>query len=565
MNKHNFTLVTGLWDMGRGKLKDFGRSFDHYKEQFKQLLSLDFDMHIYAPKSLEKFIQDNRVGKKTHIQIVELEDFKKRFDFYRNVQLIRNDRVWFSQAGWLENSPQAKLEYYNPVVMSKFFMLNDASIGNMHDNDYLFWIDAGLTNTVSIDYLKNMDRISAYMDNKKFVMLSYPYENKQEIHGFYTDVFEKIIETKSTYVCRGGFFGGHKETINQLNGAYYGVVSDCFSRKVMGTEENFLTILSHNFKDDITKFELDWNGLVYPFFEELGKLPKPVIIPKSLNYPLISYDKKKNVEDIKTSLYVLTFNKPKQFEQIAKTWIDNGFDRCRKILVNNSTDPSTYEEYNRLCKEYGFEHIKKQNNIGICGGRMFVAQHFDESDSEYYLFVEDDMFLNYADNNPKRDRKGFDTYIENLYEKSLAIIHKNRYDFLKLTYSEFFGDNSVAWSWYNVPQLIREQYFPDRTKLPEHGLDPDPPKVVPTNRKRYKDLYYLEGPYHYCNWPIWISREGNYKIFLETTWERPYEQTWMSHVFQRQMKDEIKSAVLELSPITHDRFEHYNGEERIES
>lgn len=562
--QHNFTLVTGLWDMGRSELKDFGRSFDHYKEQFEQMLSLDFPMHIYIPKQLVSFVEKRRKGKPTYITVKEIDEFKDWFPFYKNVQTIRKNRAWYSQAAWLENSPQAKLEYYNPVVMSKFFMLNDTSIGNVFKTDYFFWIDAGLTNTVAKSYLENMSRLPSYMSDKKFVFLSYPYENTSEIHGFRRQAFEEILGEQSKYVCRGGFFGGSIKEINQLNNAYYGIANDCFNRKEMGTEENFLTILSHRYKDDVTRFELDWNGLVYPFFENLGQLPE-IKTKSNLNHSLVAYDKRKDIDDIKTSLYVLTYNKPNQFKQIAKTWIDNGFDKCRKILINNSTDPSTYEEYSKLCKEYGFEHIKKQNNIGICGGRMFVAQHFDESDSEYYVFVEDDMFLNYEDNNPKRDRKGFDTYIEKLYEKSLAIIHKNRYDFLKLTYSEFFGDNSVAWSWYNVPQLIREQYFPDRTKLPEHGLDPDPPKVVPTNRKRYKDLYYLEGPYHYCNWPIWISREGNYKIFLETTWERPYEQTWMSHVFQKQMKDEIKSAVLELSPITHDRFEHYNGEERIES
>lgn len=563
--KKNFTLVTGLWDIGRSDLKDFGRSFNHYKDQFKQLLSLDFDMHIFVPESLEQFVKDNRIGKKTYIEILETEKFKTWFDFYKNVQTLRRDRSWFGQADWLENSPQAKLEFYNPIVMSKFFMLNNSAIQNVHGNDYMFWIDAGLTNTVSLDYLANMNRLVTYMKDKKFVMLSYPYDNEREIHGFYTPVFEEIIKTKSKYVCRGGFFGGHRETINELNPNYYSVASECFGKKVMGTEENFLTILSHRYKDDISRYELDGNGLVYPFFEMLGGLPMPTTYSTSYNYSLIPYDKRKAIEDIKTSLYVLTYNKPKQFEQIAKTWIDNGFDRCRKILVNNSTDSSTYEEYNKLCKEYGFEHIKKQDNLGICGGRMFVAQHFDESDSEYYLFVEDDMFLNYTDNKPERDSLGFSTYTDNLYEKSLAIIHNNCYDFLKLTYSEFFGDNSVAWAWYNIPQLVREKYFPDKTKLPERGLDPDPPKVVPTNRKRYKDIYYLEGPYHYCNWPIWISREGNYRIFLETTWNKPFEQTWMSYVFQKQMKNEIHSAVLELSPITHDRFEHYPSEERIES
>lgn len=564
MSNYNFSLVTGLWNLGRDQLEDFGRSFDHYEEQFSHLLSLDFPMYVYVPKKLVSFVEYHRKGKPTQVIVKELEEYSVWFDFYQDVQRIRKDPTWYNQADWLKKSPQAKLEYYNPVVMSKFFMLNDCVISNSFKSDYFFWIDAGLTNTVALPTLKNLDRISQYMDKKNFVMLSYPYENTQEIHGFTRSIFENILGQRSNYVCRGGFFGGDKKTITRLNGSYYGIARECFNRRMMGTEENFLTILSHTFKDDITRFELNDNGLVYPFFEELAKLPKTEIKGSVLNYTLIPYDKRREIDKLKTSLYVLTFNQPKQFEEIAKTWIDNGFDRCRKILVNNSTDASTYPEYVRLCEEYGFEHIKKQKNVGICGGRQFVAEHFDESDSEYYVFVEDDMFLNGSGNKSVKDNNDFPTYIDNLYEKSLSIIHRNNYDFLKLTFTEFYGDNFTAWSWYNIPQMIREKYFPDKTHLPKYGLDPDAPKVTYDRRLRYKDLYYHEGACHYCNWPLWISREGNYKIFLETTWERPYEQTWMSHVFQKQMNGEIKSAVLELSPITHDRFEFYE-DERIES
>jgi predicted alpha/beta hydrolase family esterase len=83
--------------------------------------------------------------------------------------------------------------------------------------------------------------------------------------------------------------------------------------------------------------------------------------------------------------------------------------------------------------------------------------------------------------------------------------------------------------------------------------------------KKHQDITYMEGEVHYCNWPLWVSRDGNYKIFLETKWDHPFEQTWMSYVFQKIKKDEIKPAVLLLSPIKHDRFDHYTAEERREN
>ena len=39
---------------------------------------------------------------------------------------------------------------YNPLVMSKVFLLNDAKIMDKFNSENLFWIDAGISNTVHI-------------------------------------------------------------------------------------------------------------------------------------------------------------------------------------------------------------------------------------------------------------------------------------------------------------------------------------------------------------------------------------------------------------------------------
>ena len=62
-----------------------------------------------------------------------------------------------------------------------------------------------------------------------------------------------------------------------------------------------------------------------------------------------------------------------------------------------------------------------------------------------------------------------------------------------------------------------------------------------------------------------MSKEGNKKVFLDTIWDYPYEQTWMSYVFQETRKGNIHSAVLLASPICHDRILHYKPEERREN
>ena len=560
-----FTLVTGLWDIKRENLTEFGRTFDHYLENFENLLSLNFNMCVYVPKELVTFVNTRRTSYNTKIITYNLEDFQTKFDFYTQIQRIRKSEDWYRRSSWLENSPQAKLEYYNPIVMSKFFFVNDCSIRSPFNSKYFFWIDGGLTNTVDLNLLRNLSSIEDYMRTiqNKFLFLSFPYQNETEVHGFESKKFAEYCGVEKTdYVCRGGFFGGTKESLNKLNGEYYSIVGQTLNSGYMGTEENFHTILSYRFPEEICRFELSDNGLVYPFFEMLSKIEKRSFS----NSVLIPWDKKKSIEDIKTSLYVLTFNSPRQFETLIQSYIKNGSDfitKTRKILIDNSTKTETYSEYQRLCRLYGFEHIKKEDNIGICGARQFIAEHFNESDSEYYIFLEDDMTLDH----PTEELcvSGFNRYIEDLYNKSLSIIHKNRYDYLKLSYSEFFGTNATQWAWYNIPQNIREEFFPDKTMLPENGLDPDAPKTESFQEKRYKDLKYIEGEYHYCNWPLWFSREGNKKVFLDVKWASPNEQTWMSNVFQLQKQGKIKSACLALSPIFHHRFDFYAAEERKES
>ena len=272
---------------------------------------------------------------------------------------------------------------------------------------------------------------------------------------------------------------------------------------------------------------------------------------------------KRNPLDIKTSLYVLTFNSPDQIKSIFKSFEEydsNFLDVPKKYLIDNSTNLGTTDEYKQICDEYGFEHIKK-DNLGICGARQFVAEHFDATDSEYYIFFEDDMHLY---NKISKCKNGKNRYVKDLYEKTISIMDEEGYDYLKLSYTEFFGDCGTQWAWYNVPQHIREKFFPDKSELPREGLDAHPPKTEIFYEKHFKDLEYLEGEFHYCNWPIWFSKKGNKKVFLDVTWGNPFEQTWMSQTFQYQKVNEIKCAVLNLTPINHDRFNFYDYSERKE-
>jgi hypothetical protein len=561
---NNVTIVTGLWNMGRGELQnEFSRSYEDYKQKFANLLKTPANMFIYVAAEDEDFIWQHRSKKNTFVKVMELSEFDTWFEFFNKVQEIRQNPDWFNQADWLRNSPQAKLKYYNPVVMSKMFLLNNATLFNPFQTSNFFWIDAGITNTVHEGYFwndnvfKNLPKLTNHLD--RFILLSYPYENGSEIHGFERTSMAKYCGNDPKYVCRGGFFGGSKKLINLINSIYYSTLSTSLSEGYMGTEESIFTIITHLYPEITYRFILSGDGLVWPFFESLKNIDEYI--------PTITHQKPRSLKNIKTNIYVLGFNSPLQFKMVAES-IKNAdpemFNFTRKILVNNSTDSSMFEEYDKLCEQYQFEEIHSEN-IGICGGRQFIAEHFDASDADFYMFFEDDMLVNDESFKDKLCKSGMTSYVENLYQHIVKIMLKDKIDFLKISFSEFYGDNGTQWSWYNVPQIIRTQIWPEYDKLPAFGLDPNAPRTKFDEINTIDEISYIKGQVYYSNWPMIVSKKGNYKMFLETKWTRPYEQTWMSHMFQETLKGNIKSAVLLASPINHNRIAHYTPEERREN
>ena len=112
MNKT--TLVTGIWDLGRSDLSEgWSRSFDHYIEKFKALLSVkDINLIIFIDPSMEDLVWEHRDRSNTVVYHHAKEQFSKEFfPFFDKIQNIRTNEDWLNQTGWLRESTQAKMEW----------------------------------------------------------------------------------------------------------------------------------------------------------------------------------------------------------------------------------------------------------------------------------------------------------------------------------------------------------------------------------------------------------------------------------------------------------------------
>jgi len=549
----NSTVVTGIWDLGRHSLSEgWSRSFDHYINHFSALLQNlgeDVPLIVFISKDIESIVWKYRNKENTVVYHHEVENFSGNFfPFYEKVQNIRQDEAWLGQVGWLRDSSQAKLAWYNPMVMSKMFLLHNAKIFNPFNTEYIFWLDGGITNTVHPGYFSH-DKVIHKLEHlvKKMLFVCFPYETTTEIHGFNIQEMNKIAGEKVNRVARGGFFGGHIDYISQANTTYYELLNNTLNAGLMGTEESIFTIMTYLDSDSYKYETIKEDGLINIFFEQLKT--------DTIKVNKVNKNERKKAKNNNVLLYINTFNSPDQLQMVLSSFENhdtNFLSKTNKVLINNSIDSSYNDHYLEIVKKYNFiDHIQ-QGNMGVCGGRQFAAEHFADSGSKYMLFFEDDMLLDFNGS----CKFGLTKKTENLFNTLIKIMHLEEYDFLKLSFSEFYGHNGEQWSWHNVSSEKRVKYFGQSKKRPLTNF---------SHIKSINNTPYTEGEIYYSNWPHIIDQEGNQKCFLDTKWSRPFEQTWMSHIYSLVKEQKVKPAILLASPITHNRVHFYDSKIRKES
>ena len=562
----NLTVVTGLWDISRE-----GRPFDHYIDNFRKFLDIPCNLFIYIEEKNEYLIweNNNRTKENTYVKIYSLEDVKSLYSpFWDQTQKIRVDPEWYNLAHWLPGAPQASNEWYNPIVQSKIFMMHDVTIWNPFLSKYFLWLDAGLTNTVSHHLLKDTRFYHNIVQNiDPFLFVSYKCNDgvgNGEIHGMKYANMKELAGEDVLHVCRGGLFGGTKKSIDYAHSTYYGLLGDSLRQGVMGTEESIFAIMSYLRPNYFRRYELP-GTIIADFVDDVINNGKVRITGEN------RFNKEYHGDVSKTAIYFLTFNKPKQLDSNLSymrkwnsDWLDN---TSHKYVIDNTTDTEIIKEMAEVCEKHGVTHLPQGKNIGIFWGRKKAAEHFDSlSDCDFYVFFEDDMFLNGIEDPeiPALCRNGFNTKVGGLWDKVHNIMVREDLDFLKLTFTEVFLDNNQQVSWYNVSDEKRREYWPNYFKLPIHGFDPDCPRTRYEKIDSYEGLSYAVGQPYYCNWPILMSKRGNKRVFLEDQPSRPDERAQMGCVFERQVGGEIRAGVLLASTITHGRSEHYEQKDRLE-
>ena len=396
-------------------------------------------------------------------------------------------------------------------------------------------------------------------------------QNKDVFDVFvFNEIENKIKDSKKTLVlCDGGNlsreFNDFARVIKKgdiIMAHDYAPNKNIFQQKYKGKIWDWLEISDKDIQKSVDDFKL---VDVHNDFNDVAWVCKKKTVDKKPEIPVPN--KKTDFSKLKTNSYILTFNFPKQLLHTIGSmkkvpeWLENP----HLVLIDNSTDKKAKVENQKIAEEYNMEYVPMDRNTGICGGRQKAAEHFHESDADYMFFFEDDMTINSKESEGQFCRNGFRKYIPNLYNLVHKIILKEDFDFLKFSFTEVYFDNDKALPWYNVPQNIRTRDWPDYDKLPVTGLDPNSPLAKYNHINVMDGVSYITGEINYANWPMIVSKTGNQKMFIDTKWAHPYEQTWSSHIYQLTKEGKIRSGLLLASPIWHDRILWYKPEERREN
>lgn len=256
----NITYVTGLWDIKRGNMDNdnynWNRTFDTYIKLLDELLSSNLQFVVYGDVNIRDIVHKYSNCK---FILYTLDNIKENLPGFNKINQIRTNPDWYNQstAKWLMSSPQATLEYFNPVVMSKLLLLNKTHKLNPFNSSKIFWIDAGIIRTHNkLQFNSMLDEV---LDKyHRFLFLTFNYNSNTEIHGFIRSGMNKYCNTNFVdKLARAQFFGGIMTNIDKITEYYLKILQETLDEGYLGTEESIFTICMYKYKELFDTVEIE--------------------------------------------------------------------------------------------------------------------------------------------------------------------------------------------------------------------------------------------------------------------------------------------------------------------
>ncbi|XP_071123347.1 protein HtrL-like [Mytilus edulis] len=242
-NDNSATLVTAIYDIGRGNWNNWKRSFLTYIQYFLHILKLNAKLVVFCEKSTEKFIR-KEYGHLLHSNVVFIVKRFSKIEFERYRHIIYNimETDEFKENNTMLQNPEGFSVDYIILMNNKLSFLKEAMEVNIFNSSHFFWIDGGYGHG-DANIFRNVQgltplRLLALNKTVTFIQL-----HDTEIYKKYGI---RIHKESIDPAFPGGFFGGYKSAVLELYHLY---------------NKMFRSLLIENVVDD------DQNAFLFCYFE----------------------------------------------------------------------------------------------------------------------------------------------------------------------------------------------------------------------------------------------------------------------------------------------------------
>ena len=254
-NIYPATIVTALYDIGRGQLKKEAnnfRPFSSYLEWFKDLLLVNAPLVIYIPPEgpesggydLIKFIREHRSSE--YPTRIDVQPFST-LPLYAKRSRIENVMKKI-------NHPDPRLEFHHPnyiiMIYSKFDLLRKTIESNPFESQYFFWVDAGYFREKPGDEITfpwpDPDKLLIIGDK---LLLQNFKQNTDPSNPWPTT--STLTQREKEYLAKcpneviACFFGGCTKTILEIGQQCLELLDEMLNQELINNEQQALSILAY--------------------------------------------------------------------------------------------------------------------------------------------------------------------------------------------------------------------------------------------------------------------------------------------------------------------------------
>jgi hypothetical protein len=276
----NLTIVTGMWNIGRGQFSTAQRSYESfYLSYFRELLQYRGKMIIFGSDVEHEYMRKHRPSE---LQ-AETLFIKKELSAFENYWYAK--KIWevidkkteassFIKRTDLLHTPQYGIKMYNPVVMSKHRLMLEAARADPFSSEYFLWLDGGATHLMPFENLERgfFHKLVELYQPGWFLQTGPGFKFGSLKLGFKNGGAEYFPKNKRNRTqILGNWLGGRVEAAPTAYHIYENLLRITLERMDMNTDESIFILLAERYPFFFTSIE---NSQASDYFELSIKVEK---------------------------------------------------------------------------------------------------------------------------------------------------------------------------------------------------------------------------------------------------------------------------------------------------